>query len=122
MMPDRYVQSFTDGDSGVVERITTEPLEFWTANGWEVIPAGFRFRSLDVPFFRLDPEETLLCLLYQWRRTVKRTPCAAAVWLLRRDLIKYTLRPKGTAESGFWAKLKNWARIAAICLLTAVKK
>lgn len=119
MTVERFAQEFTDTDSGEVERITTEPLEYWTEVGWEIIPAGFQFNGL--PFFRLDPDESRLCLLYEWHRIAKRTPRALAVRLLWRELIKYT-RSKQNGNTGrFWAKLQGLARIAAICLLAAVK-
>jgi hypothetical protein len=114
MTPEKYVQCFTDTDSGEVERITTEPLEYWTADGWEIIPSGFRIQS--VPFFRLDSEEIRICLLHQWRRTAKNTPRVPAVMALRRDLINYTRERYKGITGRFWAFLRDRIKIELLSI------
>jgi hypothetical protein len=114
MTPEKYVQCFTDPDSGEVEQITTEPLEYWTADGWEIIPAGFRIQT--VPFFRLDSEEIRICLLHQWRRTAKNTPRVPAVRTLRRDLIIYTGERYKGITGRFWAFLLDRLKIELLSI------
>lgn len=89
-------QEFTC-EGGEVERITAEPLEFSTEAGWEIIPAGFRFRFRAPRWFRLSDTEQTACVLYEWHKTTRNRTRWAAVRILRRNLINSTGRIKAEA-------------------------
>ena len=69
MNPERYVQEFTDPETGETDGVTFEPVEIWTEAGWEIIPAGFRFsfRAIPSPVRKLlRDDEMPLCILLEW--------------------------------------------------------
>jgi hypothetical protein len=120
MTPDRYVQEFTDPETGEVDGVTFEPVEIWTEAGWEVIPAGFRFsfREIPAPARRLlRDDEIPLCILREWHRTAGEQPSGANVGALRRELIKYSKKRQNATAGHFWRFLKDRARVEVICFM-----
>lgn len=114
------VQEFTHEDSGEVERITAEPLEFYTEAGWEIIPAGFRFRFSSPRWLRLSDQEKTACVLYEWHRTARNRPRWAAVRILRRNLINYTAQRQNATSGRFWGFVRGRARAEALAVMIPV--
>jgi hypothetical protein len=71
MTLERYVQEFTDPETGETDGVTFEPIEIWTEAGWEIIPAGFRFSFREIPEPArklLRDDEMPLFILLEWHR------------------------------------------------------
>lgn len=119
MSLERYVQEFTDPETGEVAWATFEAIEIWTASGWEIIPPGVKF-SFAVPEAArklLKPDEIPFCILREWRRNAGETPQNAVERIFRRSLIKYQRERKNAAVRDFWGFLKNRLRIEVICFM-----
>ena len=117
---DRYVQIFTDQDTGRLDRVTFEPIEVWTEAGLEIIPAGFRFTIPETARKLTRADEIPLCILYQWRQTGRNRPYRAAVGMFRRELIKYTRKRHKPTRGRFLAFLKDRARIELLILVIRI--
>lgn len=117
MTPERYVQEFTDPETGEVDGVTFEPLEIWTEAGWEIIPAGFRFsfRTFPAPVRKLlRDEEILLLVLLEWHRTARNTPRWAIERAFRLGLIKWAYKRKVAKKGPFWRFVKDLVRVEVI--------
>jgi hypothetical protein len=120
MTPERYVQEFTDPETGEVDGVTFEPGEIWTEAGWEIIPAGFRFsfQSIPAPARKLlRDEEVPLCILREWHRTARKQPHRATENAFRLELIKYSRKHQNATEGRFWRFVKDRARVEVICFM-----
>jgi hypothetical protein len=116
----RYVQEFTDQETGQVQGVTFEAIELWTEAGWEVIPAGFQFTAQTIPKQvrkLLKDEEIPLCILREWHRTARIKPDRATERAFRRELIKYQQKRKGAKKGRFWRFVKDRARLEVISLM-----
>lgn len=89
-----FYQEYLNNDSGEVERITAEPLHFWTAFGWEIVPSGFKFYIPSKMLSWLKDDEIKSLILYQWHRIAENKPQSAIVGVLRDNLINYPSKTK----------------------------
>lgn len=113
----RYVQEFTDADTGKVDGVTFEPIEIWTAAGLVIIPPGCRFSFNDLPETArrlLRDDEIPLCILREWQQTAGKQPDGAAGRVFRRELIQRARKRQRATEGRFWAFLKDRARVEVI--------
>lgn len=120
MNPARYVQEFTDPETGEVDGVTFEPVEIWTEAGWEVIPAGFRFsfREIPAPARRLlRDDEIPLYILREWLRAAGNSPRRATERAFRSELIKRARKRQNATAARFWRFLKDRARVEVICFM-----
>lgn len=116
----RYVQEFTDPETGEVDGVTFEPVEIWTEAGWEIIPAGFRFsfQSIPAPVRKLLRDyEIPLYILREWHRAAGKQPHRATERAFRLELIKYSRKIQNAKEGRFWRFVKDRARIEVICIM-----
>lgn len=120
MTLERYAQEFTDPETGEVDGVTFEALEFWTEAGWEIIPAGFRFSLRAIPAIirkLLRPEEIPLLILHEWHIAAKNSPRRDAVRLLRRDLIKCLRKRQSAGKGRFLRFFAGMAKVEVICIM-----
>jgi hypothetical protein len=120
MTPERYVQEFTDPETGETDGVTFEPLEIWTEAGWEIIPACFRFsfRTIPGPARKLlRDDEMPLCILREWHRIAGKQPHGATERAFRRELIKHARKRQNATEGHFWRFLKDRARVEVISIM-----
>lgn len=120
MKPARYVQEFTDPETGEISGVTFEPVEIWTEAGWEIIPAGFRFsfQSIPAPARKLlRDEEIPLCILREWHRAAGKQPRGATERAFRLELIKYSRKRQNATAGRFWRFVKDRARVEVICVM-----
>lgn len=120
MTPARFVQEFTDQDTGEVDGVTFEPVEIWTEAGLEIIPPGFRFSFQSIPkptrkLIRAD--EIPLFILREWHRTAGNSQRGAAERAFRRELIKGTRKRPNATAGRFWRFAKDRIRIEVICFM-----
>jgi hypothetical protein len=94
----QFYQEYLNSDSGEVERITAEPLHFWTAFGWEIVPSGFKFYIPSKMLKWLDDDEIKSLILYQWHRIAKNKPQRAIIGVLRDNLINYPSKIKAPSK------------------------
>lgn len=116
----RYVQEFTDADSGKVDGVTFEPIEVWTEAGWEIIPAGFRFSFQSIPAAArrlLRDEEIPLCILREWHIAAGKQPHGATERAFRQELIKWARKRQHATVGRFWRFLKDRARLEVIAAM-----
>lgn len=120
MTPERYVQEFTDPDTGEVDGVTFDPVEIWTEAGWEMIPAGFRFsfRTIQAPARRLlRADEIPLVILREWHRAGRNSPHGATERAFRLELIKRAQDRRRATKGRFWRFLIDRARLEVICFM-----
>lgn len=120
MMPGRYVQEFTDPETGEIQGLTFEPLEIWTEVGWEVIPAGFRFsfQSIPAPVRKLlRDDEIPLYILREWHSATGNIQNGGAERDFRVELIKGTRKRQNATAGRFWRFVKDRIRVEVICLM-----
>jgi hypothetical protein len=116
----RYVQEFTDPETGELDGVTFEAIELWTEAGWEMIPAGFRFSFQSIPaaarkFIRDD--EIPLCILREWHRAAGKQPSGATERAFRSELIKYSQKQQNATAGRFWRFVINRIRLEVICFM-----
>lgn len=119
----KYVQEFTDPDTGEVDGVTFEPIETWTEAGWEIIPAGFRFsfRAIPEPARRLlRADEIPLCILREWHIAAGNGPRGGIERAFRQELIKYARKRQNATAGRFWRFVKDRARLEVICFMVRV--
>lgn len=120
MIPARYVQEFTEQDTGEIHWVTFEPLEIKTEAGWEIIPAGFRFslQSIPEPVQKLlRDDEIPLCILREWHKTAGNNRKGGAERNFRAELIKCTRKRQNATKGRFWRFVKDRIRAEVICLM-----
>ena len=115
-MMDRYVQSFTDSETGKVDSVTFEPIEVWTESGLEIIPPGFRLDIPDIIQKLIRPDELPLYILCAWLRTCRNSPQTSAVCVLRREAIKYARRRLKANTGRFLAYVADRLRIELVSI------
>lgn len=117
MTPERYVQEFTDQETGDVDGVTFEPVEIWTEAGWEMIPAGFRFSFRTIPATvrrLLRDDEIPLVILHEWQKRGKNNPDKAAGRTFRLELIKRAHKRQSATEGRFWRFVKDRTRVEVV--------
>ena len=120
MNPERYVQEFTDPETGEVDGVTFEPVEIWTEAGWEMIPAGFRFSFQSIPAAArnlLRDDEIPLFILREWHRAAGKQPHRATERAFRSELIKYSRKRQNAKQGRFWRFVKDRGRLEVICVM-----
>lgn len=118
MTPERYVQEFTDPETGEVQGVTFEPVEIWTDAGLEIIPPGFRFSFQTIPAPArklLRDEEIPLCILREWHRTAGNSQNGGAERDFRAELIKGARKRQNATVGHFWRFVKDRIRVEVIC-------
>lgn len=117
MTPERYVQEFTDPETGEVDGVTFEPIEIWTEAGLEIIPPGFRFSFQSIPAAArklLRNDEIPLYILREWHRAAGKQPRGAAERAFRVELIKGTRKRQNATAGRFWRFVKDRIRVEVI--------
>ena len=115
-------QEFRYEDTGNVEKMTFDALEFWTDAGQEIITPGFQFRLSEVPKIarKLVKREDIEDIVHhEWQITTGNKPRRAADGVLIRALIKRTCGKRIAREIGFWLFIAELLRI--IVLYIAVR-
>lgn len=120
MTPERYVQEFTDPETGEIQGLTFEPVEIWTEAGWEMIPAGFRFsfQSIPAPARKLlRDDEFPLCIHREWRRAAGNSPRGAIERAFRLELIKRAQKRQNATGGHFWRFVADRIRVEVVCVM-----
>ena len=113
----QFYQEYLNNDSGEVERITAEPLHFWTAFGWEIVPSGFKFYIPSKLLKWLKDDEIKSLILFQWHRIAENKPHTAIVGVLRDNLIKCPQNIKVATEGRLWRYLTIRAKAELIIFI-----
>jgi len=120
MTPERYVQEFTEPETGEVDGVTFEAIEIWTEAGLEIIPPGFRFSFQSIPAAArnlLRDDEIPLCILREWHKAAGNSPHGATERAFRVELIKGTRKQQNATAGRFWRFVKDRIRAEVICLM-----
>ena len=120
MRPERYVQEFTDPETGEIDGVTFEPIEIWTEAGLEIIPPGFRFSFQSIPKQTrklLRDDEIPLCILREWHKAAGNSRKGGAEHAFRVELIKGTRKRQNATVGRFWRFVKDRTRVEVICLM-----